>query len=286
MSDAAPLVVTRDGPVGIVELARPEKFNSLSMAMTEGLQLVLDDFEAPGSGIRAVLVCAQGENFCTGADLDEVLALRADAEHVRRFIGPAHRALRRFETSPLPVVAACQGLALAGGLELMMACDVVFCAADARFGDQHAQYGLLPGFGGSQRLPRLVGIRRALDLFFSARWIDAETALQWGLVNQVVAPEALADAALDYCRMLATRSRHGLATMKRLARAGLEGSLNAGLALEEAEVVDGLLHDDASQGLAAFGARRVPLRRMNPSIEPDALEAVACRPMATGDPHR
>ena len=258
MSDAAPLVVSRDGPVGIVELARPGKFNSLSIAITEGLQDALDDFEAPGSGIRAVLLRSQGKNFCTGADLDEVLGLRGDAEQVRRFIGPAHRALRRFETSPLPIVASCQGLALAGGLELMMACDVAFAAADARFGDQHAQYGLLPGFGGSQRLPRIVGVRRAFDLFFSARWIDAETALQWGLVNYVVAPETLADAALDYSRTLATRSRSGLAMMKRLARAGLEGSLDAGLALEEASVVDGLLHEDASEGLAAFRARRTP----------------------------
>ena len=258
MSDAEPLVVSRDGPVGIVELARPEKFNSLSIAVTEGLQAALDDFEAPGSGVRVVLVRAQGKNFCTGADLDEVLGLRGDADQVRRFIGPAHRAMRRFESSPLPIVAACQGLALAGGLELMMACDVAFAAADARFGDQHAQYGLLPGFGGSQRLPRIVGARRAFDLFFSARWIDAETALQWGLVNYVVAPEALADAALGYCRTLATRSRSGLATMKRLAHASLERSLDAGLALEEASVVDGLLHDDASEGLAAFRERRTP----------------------------
>lgn len=258
MSHGMPLVVSRAGPVGIVELARPGKFNSLSIAMTEGLQAALDEFEALGSGIHAVLVCAQGTNFCTGADLDEVLGLRGDAAEVQRFIGPAHRALRRLEASPLPIVAACQGLALAGGLELMMACDVAFAAADARFGDQHAQYGLLPGFGGSQRLPRIVGARRALDLFFSARWIDAETALQWGLVNYVVAPETLADAALDYCQTLATRSRPGLATMKRLARAGLEGTLDAGLALEEAAVVDGLLQDDASEGLAAFRARRSP----------------------------
>jgi enoyl-CoA hydratase len=258
MTEATPLIVSRAGTVGIIELARPEKFNSLSIAVTAGLKRALDEFERPGSEVRAVLVRAQGKNFCTGADLDEVLSLRGDAEQVRSFIAPAHRALRRLEASPLPVVAACQGLALAGGLELIMACDVVFAAQDARFGDQHAQYGLLPGFGGSQRLPRIVGVRRALDLCFSARWIDAETALQWGLVNYVIPPEGLADAALDYCRTLATRSRPGLATMKRLARASLEGSLDASLALEEATVIEGLLHDDASEGLAAFRARRTP----------------------------
>jgi enoyl-CoA hydratase len=136
--------------------------------------------------------------------------------------------------------------------------DVAFAARDARFGDQHAQYGLLPGFGGSQRLPRIVGIRRAMDLFYSARWIDADIALHWGLVNHVVEPEALASAALDYCTALAARSRPGLATMKRLARAGLEGTLDAGLAMEEREVVEGLLHADVTEGLEAFQARRPP----------------------------
>lgn len=258
MSDATPLLVGRQGQVGIVELARPEKFNSLSIAIHGALEAALDDFERHDSDIRVVLVRAQGKNFCTGADLEEVLSLRADAEHVKRFIGPAHRALKRLETSPLPTVAACQGLALAGGLELMMACDVAFAAGNARFGDQHAQFGLLPGFGGSQRLPRIVGIRRAMDLFLSARWIDAETALQWGLVNYVVPDDKLSDAALDYCTTLASRSRTGLAMMKRLARQGLEGSLQAGLAMEEREVVPGLLHTDVTEGLSAFRDRRKP----------------------------
>ena len=152
-----------------------------------------------------------------------------------------HAVLRRFEASTLPVVAACQGLCLAGGLELMLACDVVFAARDARFGDQHAQFGLVPGWGGSQRLPRLVGLRRALDLFYSARWIDAETALQWGLVNHVVAPEALAAEALAYCKAIGARSRGGLATMKRLARVGLEGTLDAGLSIEESQAPGAIL---------------------------------------------
>ncbi len=258
MGDEAHLHVDRVGAVGILELARPARFNALSIALNTALQSALDDFERPGSGVRAVLLQAQGRNFCTGADLDEVLSLRGDAAAVRQFIGPAHRTMRRIEASPLPVVVACQGLALAGGLELMMACDVAFAARDARFGDQHAQYGLLPGFGGSQRLPRLVGFRRAMDLFYSARWIDADTALQWGLVNHVVAPEALAGAALDYATTLAARSRPGLALMKRLARAGLDGTLDAGLAMEERDVIDGLLHADVSEGLAAFRARRPP----------------------------
>ena len=255
---AAVVVVRREGDVGIVELARPDKFNCLSFAVHAAIAQAFDGFEAPGSGVRAVLIRAQGRHFCTGADLEEVRALREQPAELARFISLGHAVLRRFEASTLPVVAACQGLCLAGGLELMLACDVVFAARDARFGDQHAQFGLVPGWGGSQRLPRLVGVRRALDLFFSARWVDAETALQWGLVNHVADADRLDAEALAYCHAVCGRSRGGLATMKRLARQGLEGSLDAGLTVEERQAPDALRVADVGEGLSAFVERRPP----------------------------
>lgn len=258
MSEAPAVLVSQAQAVGIIELARPDKFNCLSLAVHAALEEALDKFESPGSGVRAVLVRAQGKNFCTGADLAEVKAMLGNAEALRAFTGAGHRALRRLAVSDLPVVAACQGLSLAGGIELMLACDVVFAADDARFGDQHAQFGLVPGWGGSQRLPRIIGPRRAMDLMLSARWIDAATALQWGLVNFVVTPDALADAALDYCTKLAARSPAGIATMKRLARQGLGGPLELGLQLEEEVASAALMHEDVSEGVAAFEARRTP----------------------------
>lgn len=259
MSVAPPVVVSREGAVGIVELARPDKFNCLSMAAHRGIDAALDAFEAPGSDVRAVLVRAQGAHFCTGADLDEVLALRQRPGAFEEFVSLGHAVLRRLEDSALPVVAACQGLSLAGGLELMLACDVVFAARDARFGDQHAQFGLVPGWGGSQRLPRLIGARRALDLFFSARWIDAATALDWGLVNHVCEPDRLDAEALDYCRALAGRSRGGLAAMKRLAHDGLALSPAQGLALEEKHAPQAMRTADVDEGLAAFREKRRPV---------------------------
>jgi len=258
MSEAPVVLTLRDESVGIIELARPDKFNCLSLAMHVGLGHALTEFEQPGSGVRSILLRAQGKQFCTGADLEEVRALRQRPVDLAGFMTLGHAVLRRFEASTLPVVAACQGLCLAGGLELMLACDVVFAARDARFGDQHAQFGLVPGWGGSQRLPRLVGLRRALDLFYSARWIDAETALQWGLVNQVVAPEQLWPDALAYCKAIGERSRGGLATMKRLARAGLDETLDAGLSIEESQAPSAILSADVGEGLEAFLARRKP----------------------------
>ncbi|MBL8382499.1 MAG: enoyl-CoA hydratase/isomerase family protein [Burkholderiales bacterium] len=252
------LAVSRDGAVGVIELARPEKFNCLSLAVLSAIDAALDAFEAPDAGVRAVLVRAQGKHFCTGADLEEVKGLRQSAAALRDFIARGHRVMKRLEKSDLPVVAACNGLALAGGSELMLSCDVVFMASDAKVGDQHAQFGLVPGWGGTQRFPRTAGLRRSLDLMFSGRWIDAPTALAWGLANYVVEPEALHAEAMAYCQKLATRSRTGLAAMKRLARQGMEGQPLAGLTLEEQVVSAALLGEDVSEGLAAFEARRTP----------------------------
>jgi enoyl-CoA hydratase len=169
-----------------------------------------------------------------------------------------YRALEALEASPLPVVMAVHGLCLAGGLELMLAADVVIAAGNARFGDQHAQFGLVPGWGGSQRLPRLIGQRRAFDLFFTAKRIDAATALAWGLVNEVCEKEQLRERAIAYGQALAKRSRHGLATMKRLAREGAELTLAEGLQLERKLAAQALMHPDVSEGLEAFQARREP----------------------------
>ena len=256
---AAPVVVSREGSVGVLELARPDKFNCLSLAVHKAIETALDEFERAGSDVRVVLIRAQGKHFCTGADLDEVKSLRSDPAKIEHFIRYGHSVLERLEASPLPVVAACQGLALAGGSELMMACDVVFASSDFKIGDQHAQYGLVPGWGGSQRFPRIVGLRRALDLFYSARWIDAPTALDWGLVNYVVEPDKLGEASLAYCTQLASRSRIGIATMKRLARQGIQRPLGEGLELERSVISRELLNDDVSEGLAAFEARRKPV---------------------------
>jgi enoyl-CoA hydratase len=257
-SGDAPLIATRVGNVVILELSRPHLFNCLSTPAFEAIDAALDRFLQPAADIRALLVCAQGRHFCTGADLDEVLPLRKDPPALANFISRAHRVLNRLEAADVPVVSACQGLSLAGGLELMLACDVAFAARDARFGDQHAQYGLLPGFGASQRLPRLIGVRRSMDLFLSARWINADTALSWGLVNYVVESGALRDSALSYCETIGSRSRAGLALTKRMVREGLEMAPREGLAMEERLVPGGLLHEDVTEGLDAFRARRPP----------------------------
>lgn len=256
--DLTPAVIARvEGAVGVLELHRPDKFNCLSPQSHAELQAGLSAFERDAA-VRAVLVCSTGRHFCTGADLDAVHAARALPGGLEQLLAEGHVTVDRLEASPLPVVVAVQGLCLAGGLELMLGADVAFAAEDAQFGDQHAAYGLVPGWGGSQRLPRIVGLRRAMDLFYTARRLDAATACAWGLVNHVVPAADLRQAALDYAQALAPRSASGLAAMKRLAREGLEQPLPDGLALERRLAGAAIAGADVAEGLQAFAERRAP----------------------------
>ncbi len=243
--------------VGIMTLNRPKLFNCLSMAAHQAINAALDEFEADDN-IRCVLIKAEGKHFCTGADLQEVSSFRGETSAVKKFLQTGLDTFRRLENSPLPVVVAQQGLALAGGLELLMSADIVFSAESAQLGDQHAQFGLVPGWGGSQRLTRLIGRRRAMDLFFTGRWISAQQALDWGLVNYVVADDELNQTALDYCEELSRKSSAGLSTMKQLVNRGLELSLDAGLQLELDLAGPALASNDVKEGTKAFLEKRQP----------------------------
>ena len=255
MSD--PVNVSVEGSVGIIELARPDKFNCLSLEVHECIARARERFEADRN-FRSILICAQGKHFCTGADLTEVKGIMKDPAKLDHFIAFGTENLRALEKSRLPVVVAVQGLCLAGGIELMLSGDVCFAAESAQFGDQHAQFGLIPGWGGSQRLTRLMGLRRSLDLMFSARWLKAEEAKEAGLVNYIVPDNELREAALEYCLTIATRSRPGIAEMKRLAREGADMALDQQMRLERDAAVRALPSEDVAEGLDAFESRRAP----------------------------
>ncbi|MBV1883388.1 MAG: enoyl-CoA hydratase/isomerase family protein [Pseudomonadales bacterium] len=253
-----PLVdLKKQNGVAILTLNRPEKFNCLSLAVHKSIEEIVIALKADND-VRCILICASGKNFCTGADLEEVKGLRDSQEKLKDFIGQGNRALALLENNELPVVVAVQGLALAGGLELVLATDIVFAAESAKLGDQHSHFGLIPGWGGSQRLPRIVGKRRALDLLFSARWLKADEALSMGLVNYVVPEEELQEAAVAYCEKLAKKSRSGLSLMKSLVHEGLDLGNDASIDFEAVRAVPALQSEDVTEGLAAFEGRREP----------------------------
>jgi len=255
------IVVSKiEGHVGLIIINRADKFNCLSMDVHQGLQDALQAHEE-NPNIRAILLCSEGKHFCTGADLDEVKSTIAtdDKDALRGFIELGHKTCTNFERTSLPVVGAVQGFCLAGGLEISLGCDLLFAADDAVFGDQHANYGLIPGWGGSQRLPRIIGFRRALDLMMSGRRLKAKEAQEWGMVNYLAPADELRAKALEYCHLLASKSADGLGMMKDLAYSGADLPLEGALKLEENEAVKGLNSDDVKEGLAAFGERREPV---------------------------
>ena len=244
--------------VAVLSMNRPDKFNCISTSLLADLAQGLEEAEADDN-IRAVLLRANGPHFCTGADLDEVRSHSRTESALHEFIGDGHAVMRRLEQSDLPVVAAIRGYCLAGGLELAMCADVVIAADDVRLGCQHVRYGLVPGWGGTQRLPRLVGLRRALDLMYSGRWLEAGEAFDWGLVNRVVDTAELETRALAYASELSSRNPEGITAMKRLARQGLERPLDEALAREQQVAVPALLSENVAEGLRAFRERREPI---------------------------
>jgi len=257
MNDAVGVSHVIDGAVGIVEISRPDVFNALSSAVLSAVRESVQTLEQ-NANVKAVLIRTAGKNFCTGADLNEVSEGIKSPELLERFLRNGHDALRTLERSPLPVVIAVQGLALAGGLELMLAGDVVFAGRSSRFGDQHGQFGLIPGWGGSQRLSRIIGNRRALDLFLGVRWIDSNTALEWGLVNYVVDDDKLAKEALTYCRKICERSPVGMSEMKRLGRLHSDRALDEDIEVEIQAALNYLPGPDVAAGIEAFRTKSSP----------------------------
>jgi enoyl-CoA hydratase/carnithine racemase len=167
----------------------------------------------------------------------------------------------RVEALPVPVIAGVHGLALAGGLELLLVADLVVMDETARLGDQHANFGLIAGGGGSQRLPRLIGARRAKELMLLGGWVDAPQALGWGLVNRV-APAGQVGAAVEaLARELAGKSVAAGRVAKRLVDGGLDLTLQEGLALERRLAGEHMRGPDAAEGLRAFAEKRAPVFR-------------------------
>jgi enoyl-CoA hydratase/carnithine racemase len=169
-----------------------------------------------------------------------------------------HRVFDRIEALPVPVIAGVHGLALAGGLELVLVADLVIADDGARLGDQHANFGLVAGGGGSQRLPRLIGARRAKELMLLGGWLTAPEALAWGLVNRVVPAGTVPTAVEEMAAALAAGSGSANRTVKALVARAFDTELGEGLELERRLVAEHMRSADAAEGLRAFAEKRKP----------------------------
>ncbi|HUP37819.1 MAG TPA: enoyl-CoA hydratase/isomerase family protein, partial [Candidatus Limnocylindria bacterium] len=235
------------GGVARITLNRPDRLNAISPELLEDLDRACAAVESD-AGVRVVTLSAAGRTFCAGADLRAVKELSPDAQRWDGFMGRWHRVFDRIEALPVPVIAGVHGLALAGGLELVLVADLVVAEEGARLGDQHANFGLVAGGGGSQRLPRLIGARRAKELMLLGGWLTAAQALAWGLVNRVVPAGTVSTAVEEMAGTLAAGSGSANRTVKALVNRAFDTDLGEGLALERRLVAQHMRSADAAEG--------------------------------------
>ncbi len=239
----------------LLRLNRPEVYNALGRDLVDRARAAVA--RLPETMARVLVLAATGPGFCAGADLKERRGM-TDAEkyaHNRAISALADE----IAAVAVPTIAAIGGIALGGGLELALACDLRFAATTARIGLTEARIGAIPGAGGSQRLPRLIGTARALEMIYTGEPVSAERAAAWGLVNEVLPPEELEPRVLRCAALVAGRSRRNTALLKRAVYDGLDRDLAGGLELERIAVVEVLRSADYREGLAAFAERRAPV---------------------------
>lgn len=252
--------IGRAAGVLTLTLDRPDALNAIDAEMLGDIERVLGLVEGDDQ-LVALVLRARGRVFSAGADLKAARARanRGDGRTTEAFLARVTALLSRLESLPVPTLAIVEGLAVAGGLELVLCCDLVIATEAASFGDAHANFGLLPGGGGSVRLPRRIGAMRAKELMFTGRTISAALAADWGLVTTVVAAHALEATIEDLLQALRTKSPLGLRRMKRLVDDNLDLSRDEGLANEQAVSRRHAGSYDRREGLQAFNEKRRPV---------------------------
>lgn len=253
-----------DGPIARVTLDRPEAMNAITVALARELEAALLT-AADTEGVRVVVIRGAGGSFCAGGDFDEVQRLRAAGpEALRTLFEQFAAACAIVGEMPQPVIAAVEGVATAGGFELMQACDIALVRDDARICDNHVRFGMVPGGGGSQRLPRLVGRQRALGHLLSGDRLTGADAVSWGLAYRAYAADEFDAGVEQFVTDLAARRPDAVAGIKRLVREGLAGTLDDGLALEIDTVVAHIAGEAGGAGVSSFAGRRAATTEERP----------------------
>ncbi len=253
------LKVENRNQVALLTLDRPDKLNALSNELLDAMMAALDAIELDAA-IRVVVITGAGRAFSAGADIAAFQRhIKAGpAEAVAHFMRPGHRMTRRVESFGKPVIAAVNGLAFGGGCELVEAAHLALAADTASFSKAEINIGIIPTFGGTQRLPRNVGRKAATELILTGRSFDAVEAARLGLVNRVVPASELMNAALALARELAAKPPLTLAAALSAIHRGMDAAIDDGLAIEEAAFARIVPTHDAQEGVAAFVEKRSP----------------------------
>jgi enoyl-CoA hydratase len=255
MSEPSQVLVERNSGVAVVTINRADKLNALNEQL---LAELTQTFVALGkdAAVRVAILTGAGKAFVAGADIAAMSGL--SPLEAQSFSRAGHELGYIIEDLPIPVIAAVNGYALGGGLELALCADFIIASQRAKFGQPEVGLGLIPGFGGTQRLPRRIGIARARELIYSGDTIDAEEAARIGLVNRIVAPEELIERATDLASRIASRSTVAVASCKRLLQEGQAAPLRTANELEVNAFAALFGSEDQREGTQAFLERRSP----------------------------
>jgi enoyl-CoA hydratase len=259
MTETSTLSVARDGKLAFATLNRPSKLNALNAQLIKELHALVAELCSQSASERpsVLIVTGSGDKaFAAGADVAEMSEISPEA--ARAFSERGHRLGRALEEAPFPVIAQVNGFALGGGLELALACDFIYASDRAKFGLPEVGLGLVPGFGGTQRLTRRVGIAHARELVFSGATIDAARAQAIGLVNDVVPHAELAERVKALSLKIAEKAPLAVAAAKRLLLTGESTSLGAACELESRTFGAAFATDDGREGMRAFVEKRAP----------------------------
>ena len=257
VQDPQPILVETRGRVGLVTLNRPRQLNALNDALMDALGEALLAFDAD-AGIGAIVITGSDQAFAAGADIDAMAGWDYAEASGRAFITRNWETIRRIRK---PVIAAVAGYAMGGGCELALACDIVVAARSARFALPEIKLAMLPGAGGTQRLPRAIGKAKAMDMCLSARALDAQEADRYGLVSRVVEDSALLDATLELAAHIAAYSLPALMAIKESVNRAWETPLTEGILFERRALYARFASADAHEGMNAFLAKRKPVFR-------------------------
>ncbi|MGH6952914.1 MAG: enoyl-CoA hydratase [Alphaproteobacteria bacterium] len=250
----ANIVVERRGPVGLIRLNRPEALNALSTPLVTEVAAALDSFEAD-EGIGAVVITGSDKAFAAGADIKEMRDRSYMDVYLADFIT---KGWERITTCRKPIVAAVAGFALGGGCEVAMMCDFVIAADNAKFGQPEINLGVMPGAGGTQRLPRFVGKAKAMEMCLTGRMMDAAEAERAGLVSRVVPLAELVDEAVKTATKIAAMSRPVAMMVKESVNRAFETSMAEGIRFERRMFHSLFATEDQKEGMAAFIEKRPP----------------------------
>ena len=242
-----------EGQIGIITINRPKALNALNSTVLEELDKTLDAVDQ--ETIRCLILTGAGEkSFVAGADIGEMSTLtKAEGE---AFGKKGNDVFRKLETFPIPVIAAVNGFALGGGCEISMSCDIRICSENAVFGQPEVGLGITPGFGGTQRLARIVGTGKAKEMIYGARNIKAEEAYRIGLVNNVYPAEELMPAAKKLASTIARNAPIAVRNCKRAINEGLQVDMDQAIVIEEKLFGDCFETHDQKEGMSAFLEKR------------------------------